>query len=169
MGKNDSSSMDDSLFRVPPYNYLHVLDQTTNVTRVEVGPQTFIRKDNEKVDCRVSRFSKNNFQIWSLFVKVLVGPAKMIIIPPRHFCVIKNPAARDPETEVSPKIRCSFGNLSKRQKSNFRKSSKSSTLPPRPSSSTPSPAKSKSFTPTPRSGSAGSRSPCTRGRTFASP
>ena len=38
-----------SVFRIPPYHYIHVLDQTSNVTRIELGPNTFIRKDNEKV------------------------------------------------------------------------------------------------------------------------
>ena len=55
---------DGSVFRVPPYYYLHVLDQTTNVTRVESGPLTFIRKDNERV---------------------LFAPTRMIIVPPRHY------------------------------------------------------------------------------------
>lgn len=40
---------DGSIFRIPPYYYLHVFDQTTNVTKVEIGPKTFIRQDNEKV------------------------------------------------------------------------------------------------------------------------
>ena len=40
---------DDSLFRIAPYFYLHVLDQNSNVTRVEVGPKTYVRQDNEKV------------------------------------------------------------------------------------------------------------------------
>ena len=31
-----------SVFRVPPYHYIHVQDQTLNVTRVEVGPLTFV-------------------------------------------------------------------------------------------------------------------------------
>ncbi len=68
-----------SLFRVPPFCYLHVLDQTTNVTRVEVGPLTFIRKDNEKV---------------------LMGPTRMVIVPPRHFCVVRNPVTRDADGEI---------------------------------------------------------------------
>lgn len=40
---------DDSLFRIAPYFYLHVLDQNSNVTRVEIGPKTYVRQDNEKV------------------------------------------------------------------------------------------------------------------------
>lgn len=71
--------MDGSLYRIPPYHYLHVLDQTTNVTRVEVGPQTFIRKDNERV---------------------ILNPEKMIIVPPRHYCTIQNPVFRDENMQI---------------------------------------------------------------------
>ena len=48
------------LYRIPPYYYIHVLDQNTNVTRLEVGPKTFIKQDNETVT---------------------VGPEKMITVP----------------------------------------------------------------------------------------
>ncbi|XP_023240229.1 major vault protein-like isoform X2 [Centruroides sculpturatus] len=65
---------EESIYRIPPYYYLHVLDQTSNVTRVEVGPQTYIRKENERV---------------------ILGPEKMIIVPPGHYCVIQNPVIRD--------------------------------------------------------------------------
>lgn len=44
MSKNPS----DSIYRIPPYYYLHVLDQNLNVTRLEIGPLTFIRQDNER-------------------------------------------------------------------------------------------------------------------------
>ena len=70
---------DAAVVRIPPYHYVHVLDQTSNVTRVEIGPQTFVRKDNERV---------------------LMGATKMVIVPPRHFCVIKNPVARDDDGEI---------------------------------------------------------------------
>jgi major vault protein len=75
-GCHDASG---SLYRLQPHCYIHVLDQTTNVTRVEVGPQTFIRKDNEKV---------------------LIPATKMVIVPPRHYCVVRNPVVRDAETRV---------------------------------------------------------------------
>ncbi|EGD78575.1 major vault protein [Salpingoeca rosetta] len=68
---------DVSIFRVPPFHYLHVLDQTSNVTRVVTGPVTFIRQENEVV---------------------LLGPEKMITIPPRHYCIVKNPVLRDDDT-----------------------------------------------------------------------
>lgn len=70
--------MDGSVFRIQPYHYLHVLDKTTNVTRVEVGPQTFIRKENEKV---------------------VLETTKMIIIPPVHYCIVKNPIKKNDKGE----------------------------------------------------------------------
>lgn len=69
----------DTVIRVPPFYYLHVLDQITNVTRLLVGPQTYIRQDNERV---------------------LVGPERMITIPPRHYCLVENPVVRNAEGTV---------------------------------------------------------------------
>jgi len=77
--KGYGDSGDASVFRIPPYFYIHVLDQTTNVTRVEIGPQTFVRKDNEQV---------------------LMSPEKMVIVPPRHYCIIQNPVIRTEDGEV---------------------------------------------------------------------
>jgi len=48
------------VYRIPPYYYIHVLDQNTNVTRLEIGPKTFIKQDNESV---------------------IFGPEKMITVP----------------------------------------------------------------------------------------
>ena len=76
--KDDGQDSEGSVFRIPPHHYLHVLDKTTNVTRVEVGPKTFIRQENEKV---------------------ILEPTKMVIVPPRHFCVIKNPAKKNQQDE----------------------------------------------------------------------
>jgi len=71
--------LEESLFRIPPYYYLHVLDQNTNVTRIEIGPQTFIRQDNERV---------------------VLGPDRMVTVPPRHYCIIENPVVRSAEGAV---------------------------------------------------------------------
>ncbi|CAF2526499.1 unnamed protein product [Rotaria sp. Silwood2] len=67
------------LYRIPPYHYIHVLDQNTNITRLEVGPKTFIKQDNETV---------------------IIGPEKMITVPPRHYCVVESPVVRDEAGEV---------------------------------------------------------------------
>ncbi|KAJ8312885.1 hypothetical protein KUTeg_010258 [Tegillarca granosa] len=67
-------SGEESIYRIAPYYYLHVLDQNLNVTRLEIGPQTYIRQDNERV---------------------VFGPEKMITVPPRHYCIIENPHVKD--------------------------------------------------------------------------
>jgi major vault protein len=41
--------MSTDLIRIPPYQYVHVQDRNANVTRLESGPQTFIKKDHEVV------------------------------------------------------------------------------------------------------------------------
>ncbi|XP_076153724.1 major vault protein [Alosa pseudoharengus] len=71
--------VDASIIRIPPHHYIHVLDQNTNIARVEIGPLTYIRQDNERV---------------------LFPPARMIMVPPRHYCVVINPVARDDEGRV---------------------------------------------------------------------
>jgi hypothetical protein len=37
-------SRDPNVIRIKPYHYIHVLDNNTNVTRVEVGPNTYTRQ-----------------------------------------------------------------------------------------------------------------------------
>ncbi|XP_077385851.1 major vault protein isoform X2 [Festucalex cinctus] len=66
--------VDASIIRIPPHHYIHVLDQNTNIARVEIGPQTYYRQDNERV---------------------LFAPVRMIMVPPRHYCVVVNPVACD--------------------------------------------------------------------------
>ncbi|CAF1039794.1 unnamed protein product [Brachionus calyciflorus] len=68
------SNQNNSVYRIAPYHYIHVLDLNENVTRLEVGPKTFVKQDNEKV---------------------VLGPEKMIVIPPNHYCLIENPVKRD--------------------------------------------------------------------------
>lgn len=43
-------SSEVSIIRIPPHHYIHVLDQNTNIARIEVGPLTYIRQDNERSD-----------------------------------------------------------------------------------------------------------------------
>ncbi|XP_071322119.1 major vault protein [Trachinotus anak] len=68
-----------SIIRIPPHHYIHVLDQNTNIARVEIGPLTYIRQDNERV---------------------LFSPVRMIMVPPRHYCVVLNPVSRDDNGQV---------------------------------------------------------------------
>lgn len=57
---------EESIYRIPPYYYIHVLDQNTNVTKVEVGPKTFIRQDNEKVMIQLA-----NLHLISIIMKIM--------------------------------------------------------------------------------------------------
>uniref|UniRef100_A0AAY4C1P6 Major vault protein n=1 Tax=Denticeps clupeoides TaxID=299321 RepID=A0AAY4C1P6_9TELE len=71
--------VDSSIIRIPPHHYIHVLDQNTNIARVVTGPLTYIRQDNERV---------------------LFSPVRMTMVPPRHYCVVLNPVARDNEGQA---------------------------------------------------------------------
>nr|XP_054749262.1 major vault protein [Lytechinus pictus]XP_054749263.1 major vault protein [Lytechinus pictus] len=73
------SNQEESIFRIPPYYYIHVLDHNDNVTKVVVGPKTYIRQDHERV---------------------IFGPEKMITIPPRHYCIVENPVVRNDAGQV---------------------------------------------------------------------
>lgn len=75
----DVEMVETSIIRIPPHHYIHVLDQNTNIARVEIGPLTYIRQDNERV---------------------LFPPLRMIMVPPRHYCVVANPVSRNADAEV---------------------------------------------------------------------
>ena len=64
---------DPSVIRIKPFYYIHVLDNNTNVTRVVPGPKTFTREEHEKV---------------------VFGPEAMIMVPPRHYCIVANPVEK---------------------------------------------------------------------------
>jgi major vault protein len=71
--------MSGSVIRLKPYYYIHVLDNNANVTTVETGPQTFTVMDHQTV---------------------VLKETPMIIIPPRHYCIISNPVLRDAKGKV---------------------------------------------------------------------
>ncbi|KAM6914734.1 major vault protein [Lycodopsis pacificus] len=77
--RGPEGQMEASIIRIPPHHYIHVLDQNTNIARVEIGPLTYIRQDNERV---------------------LFPPVRMTMVPPRHYCVVINPVARDDDKQV---------------------------------------------------------------------
>jgi major vault protein len=66
-------SRDPNVIRIKPYFYIHILDNNTNLTRVETGPLTYTRQDHEKL---------------------VEGPSQMIMVPPRHYCIISNPVVK---------------------------------------------------------------------------
>ena len=59
-------------YRIKPYEYIHVLNKNNNVSKLIIGPITYIREENEKVqtgdDAR-----------------------KMLILPPSGYCVVSDP------------------------------------------------------------------------------
>lgn len=67
------------LISIPPFHYLHVLDNNKNVTRLVTGPRTFRCLEHETV---------------------VFGPEKMIVVPPRHYCVIRNPVMKNEDGTV---------------------------------------------------------------------
>lgn len=75
--------MAENVIRIPPNQFIHVLDNNSNITRLEVGPATFIRKEHESI---------------------VLGPVAMINLPPRSYCKIENPIVRgkDGKPELTP-------------------------------------------------------------------
>ncbi|KAJ8315004.1 hypothetical protein KUTeg_007154 [Tegillarca granosa] len=62
----------NSIIGLKPLQFIHILDQNTNITRIEIGPQTIALRTNERL---------------------VVEPTPMVIIPPGHYCVIKDPCS----------------------------------------------------------------------------
>ncbi|AYU75911.1 major vault protein, putative [Leishmania donovani] len=71
--------MTDSVIRIKRYHYIHILDNNTNVTRTISGPVVYTRKEHETC---------------------LFDPCPCVSVPPRHYCVVKNPCVRDEAGEV---------------------------------------------------------------------
>lgn len=74
-----------SIYRLGPLKYVHILDQITNVTRVEVGPITIVCKQHETIAS---------------------GPHDMITIQPRHYVLIENPVEQIIEEDGSCTLKC---------------------------------------------------------------
>jgi major vault protein len=68
------------VIRLKPLQYCHIQDSNQNVTFVEVGPKTFTVLDHHTV---------------------ALPPTPMIIVPPRHYCIIANPVVRSKEGEIA--------------------------------------------------------------------
>ena len=71
--------MSKNSIKIPPFHYIHVVDRNTNVTRLEIGPQTFIRQDHENIQTGDK-------------------PIKMVVLQPRTYCEVTNPVIRDEKT-----------------------------------------------------------------------
>jgi major vault protein len=76
---SDSTKFHYEIIRIPPFHYLHVLDNNANVVRVVEGPSRYTCLGHEKV---------------------LLGPEPMIVVPPRHYATIENPVLKDKEGRI---------------------------------------------------------------------
>jgi major vault protein len=74
-----------SIIRIAPYEYIHVLNNNTNVTRVIEGPKTYTRREHERV---------------------VLGPEGMVTIPPRCYVTIFDPVMRDENGVVMDSDNC---------------------------------------------------------------
>ena len=71
--------MEGNIIKILPYQYVHVMDGNTNVTRLEVGPKTFILQDHEKIKTKKA--------------------IDMVSLEPYTSCRIKNPVIRGEDDE----------------------------------------------------------------------
>lgn len=62
-----------SIIRIPPHHYIHVLDQNTNIARIEIGPLTYIRQDNERSESAGARRFCSGVHLWTIW-RVLNTP-----------------------------------------------------------------------------------------------
>lgn len=72
--KTELAGISSGVIRLKPQQFIHVLDNNTGVTRLEVGPQTITLRDHERL---------------------ILKPEPTIVIPPRYYCLIENPVLRD--------------------------------------------------------------------------
>jgi len=82
--------MASRIIRLTPNEYVHVLDSNSNITHVEVGPQTFTRKDHEEI---------------------CLGPEKLVMVPLGSYCVVLNPVARESSDEDAPLVYNAYGQV----------------------------------------------------------
>nr|XP_022293947.1 major vault protein-like [Crassostrea virginica] len=64
--------MSNSILGLKPLQFVHILDLNTNITRLELGPQTVPLKSNEKL---------------------ITPPLPMVVIKPGHYCVVQDPCS----------------------------------------------------------------------------
>ena len=90
------------MIKIPPFHYIHVNDTSTNLTSVEVGPSTFIKKDH---------------------LQIVKGPLQMVQIPSMHFCEVTNPAVRSDAGEIvlneHGEVKVRFGQTEIRSSADF--------------------------------------------------
>ena len=65
------------VIRIGPNEYIHVLDNNSNVTRLIEGPRTYTRKEHERI---------------------AAGPLEKITLPPNYYATVLNAVIRDSDT-----------------------------------------------------------------------
>lgn len=76
--KTEFPGTSSGVIRLKPQQFIHILDNNTGVTRLEVGPQTITLRDHERL---------------------ILKPEPMIVVPPRYYCIVANPLLRDESGE----------------------------------------------------------------------
>ncbi len=91
-GQTQESLETGGVIRLKPQQYIHILDNNSGVTRLEVGPRTVTLGQGERL---------------------VLAPQQMIIVPPRHYCLIANPVMRDsrgePLADAYGQVRLHYG------------------------------------------------------------
>lgn len=64
-----------NIVKIEPYQYIHILDGNKNTERVEIGPQTLVLQDHEKITSGGA-------------------PKAMISLKPYTYCEVKNPVIK---------------------------------------------------------------------------
>ena len=92
-----------NVVRIAPYKYVHILDCNTNTQRIQVGPDTLIRRDHEQL---------------------VAGPLDMVRLQPRSYITILNPAKRDKDGNASrtpfDEVEVNFGDIEIRKYEDFK-------------------------------------------------
>ena len=97
-----TATISDNIIRIAPTKYIHVLDNNTNTTRIEIGPATYIRREHEKI---------------------VAGPLDMIKLAPRTYCRIENPivTGKDGKPVLTPfgEVKIRYGDSEVRTQENY--------------------------------------------------
>jgi major vault protein len=92
------------IIRVPPFHYLHVLDNNANVVRVVEGPSRYTCLGHEKVilgpEPMYAPLSSPRSLLSLSCRSSLVScvSVRRIVVPPRHYATIENPVLKDGAT-----------------------------------------------------------------------
>ncbi|NER82416.1 MAG: hypothetical protein F6K42_23205 [Leptolyngbya sp. SIO1D8] len=92
LSQTELPTVSSSVIRLKPQQYIHVLDNNSGVTRLEIGPQTVTLSDQERL---------------------VLKPSPMIVVPPRHYCIVVNPVlwdeANQPQIDPYGQVRLRYG------------------------------------------------------------